>query len=33
MENYNTQSFVTAVNQISSSIKGKYEDLIGMLQK
>lgn len=32
MENYNTQSFVTAVNQISSSIKGKYEDLIGMLQ-
>lgn len=32
MENYNTQSFVTAVNQISSSIKGKYENLIGLLQ-
>lgn len=33
MENYNTQSFVTAVNQISSSIKGKYENLVGLLQK
>lgn len=33
MENYNTQSFVDAVNQISSSIKGKYEDLVAMLQK
>lgn len=33
MENYNNDNFINAVNQISSSIKGKYEDLVAMLQQ
>lgn len=33
MSNYNEDNLVNAVNQLGSSIKGKYEDLVAKLQQ